>query len=90
MPNHPTGLLRHEVEELLSTGIRWRVHLLLGGTRPDDVGAGPADFPAGVLNHVPNVVDARRLAGGRRITKTFFRAGLVEDDHGVLLVLAEP
>lgn len=71
-------------------GIRWRVTYCSGGRRKDDVGSGRADLPARVLNHVPNVVDARRLADGRRITRTFFHAELVEDDHAALLVVAEP
>lgn len=90
MPDHPVGLLRHEVEALLSAGIRWRVTYCLGGRRTDDVGVGPGNLPAGVLSRVPNTVDGRRLAGGRRINETFFDAELVEDDHGALLVLAEP
>ncbi len=69
VPNDPAGLLRHEVEEMLTAGLRWWSTYCSGERRPDGVGAGPADLRACFLTHVPNVVDARRLAGGRRITK---------------------
>ena len=88
MRNDVDGLLsREEVEELLATGIRWRVRWCSGGGLAPESGVGrPA--PSDAIRRVPTKAQLRKYEAGRS-DKTLVFARVVEVNGAAVLDLRE-
>ncbi len=81
-------LVREQVENLLASGVRWRVSFC-GMHEQIEEGSGLASFPQVVLSEVPTSAAIRKLRRGSKSRPTYAFARLVEDESGRLLDVEE-